>query len=437
MVSPPAAVRTGGLEAARIRPSDGYRYARALLIVFFATAVDVYNLLDRSSRGGAFRYVILLVPLLALFAIRSDGSTLIRKPQPHEIVLTVLFAFGLVGTMYGVLFLGVTSTARALFLPMSLAILALFVVDPLSEQEARRLVRAIAWIATVYIVLGAVVYSGLLPGLAEFRQFKNATFPYVTIGIVATYLLGHRWWSVSLVGFAAVIFAGYPSATSVLVLLVTLVTILATGTGASRARPYLIGGVLLILAVAAVANFAASAELAGRYFEAVGKRNTSQGRVEFWASGIAAFQESPIIGEGFASDTVVESSRDRSSPYHNDFVMFLAEGGIIGAGLLVVWIVLLLSSLTRRYFGFVEADAPERATLARLLLVGLNGFIVAMVFNPVLEGLSRSATVFALVAIASTLGAPEGDEEAGTGRRRATPTRALPARRAGRRTRAR
>jgi hypothetical protein len=125
--------------------------------------------------------------------------------------------------------------------------------------------------------------------------------------------------------------------------------------------------------------------------------------------------------------------------------MFLAEGGLVGAGLLIAWIALLLTSLIRAYFGFAAAGSPERARLARLLLVGLNGFFVAMAFNPVLEGLSRSATVFALAAIASTLGAPEEAPEGVTARvesaqalpTRVTPGRAVSARRAAPRSRAR
>jgi O-antigen ligase len=102
-------------------------------------------------------------------------------------------------------------------------------------------------------------------------------------------------------------------------------------------------------------------------------------------------------------------SSDRRAAYHNDFILFLAEGGVLGAGLLVAWMLLVLVSLTRRYFNFVRSHEPEHAKMARLVLVGLNGFFVSMAFNPVLEGLSRSATIFALVAIASTLGSPEDD----------------------------
>jgi O-antigen ligase len=397
--------------ATRYRVTDSYRYARALLVIFLATAIDVFNFLDRSSRGGPLRYVILLIPILSLLAVRADGSTLIRRPTVYERVLIILFAFGLIGTTYGILFLGVTSTARALFLPMSIAILALFVVDPLTPEETRRLTKALAVIATVYIVLGAIVYSGVVPGLAEYRQFKNATFPYVAIGVSAAWMLGRRSWAVALVALATVMFLGYPSATSVLVALITVVTYWATARTASRARPYLIAAAVLLIGIIAIANFSESEFLADRYFEAVGKRNTSQGRVEFWTSGIAEFAKSPIIGTAFASDTVVESSRERRSPYHNDFVMFLAEGGVLGSLLLVAFIVSLLRQLVTRYFGFVRIGDEDRARFARLLLIGLNSFLITMVFNPVLAGLSRSATIFALVAFAAALGKPERPDE--------------------------
>jgi O-antigen ligase len=317
-----------------------------------------------------------------------------------------LFVFGLVGTTYGIVFLGVTSTGRALFLPMSVAVLAILVVEPVSEREAAKLLRAIAWIASIYIVLGAVVYSGVWHALLEYRQFKNATFPYVAMGIAAAYLLRRRWWVTVLLGGSLVIFAGYSSATSALVLVTMLLVLWATGTRASPYRPYMIGLALTLAAVLAIVNFTASAQVAQSYFDVVGKRNTSYGRLEFWSTGIAKFEQSPLIGTAFASNTVVDTTKYSTAPYHNDFILFLAEGGLVGAGLLVAWILLLLTDLTRRYFGFVRARAPNHADLARLLLVGLSCFVVSMVFNPVLEGLSRSATIFALAAIASTLGTP-------------------------------
>jgi O-antigen ligase len=189
--------------------------------------------------------------------------------------------------------------------------------------------------------------------------------------------------------------------------LVTALTFFATSTRASRTRPYLIAATILAIGVAGLVNFNSSVEIADRYFDAVGKRNTTAGRLEFWTNGLAQWRASPLIGSGFASETVIEASRNRRSPYHNDFVLFLAEGGIVGCALFVSWLVLLLRDLLHRYFAFADSGAVSQALLARLLLVGLGSYVVSMLFNPVIQGLSRSATIFALAAIATALGRPE------------------------------
>ena len=54
----------------------------------------------------------------------------------------------------------------------------------------------------------------------------------------------------------------------------------------------------------------------------------------------------------------------------------------------------------------LQAGQDERANLIRAILVCLNAFFVAMAFNPVLPGASRSATIFGLYAIAMSLGEP-------------------------------
>ena len=97
---------------------------------------------------------------------------------------------------------------------------------------------------------------------------------------------------------------------------------------------------------------------------------------------------------------------EKALPFHNDFVLFLAEGGLLGFGLLAGWIILTEVTLVRRYRRFIAAGQRERADLLRITLVFLNAFFAAMLFNPVLPGASRSATIFGLYAITMSLGDP-------------------------------
>ena len=61
-----------------VPPTDSYRLARAFLVLLSIMVIDVFNILDRgfaafrpnAQPGGPVRYVVLLVPLLAVIAIR-------------------------------------------------------------------------------------------------------------------------------------------------------------------------------------------------------------------------------------------------------------------------------------------------------------------------------------------------------------------------------
>jgi O-antigen ligase len=124
-----------------------------------------------------------------------------------------------------------------------------------------------------------------------------------------------------------------------------------------------------------------------------------------WGEGIHRWQASPFVGEMFTGGTVAQTYRTRNGqilqlPFHNDYVLFLAGGGILGLGLLIAFILSLNFTLVRAYRRFVAQDRGERASLVRLFMVGFNSFFVAAAFNPVLEGLSRSAVIFSMYGLA-------------------------------------
>jgi O-antigen ligase len=148
-------------------------------------------------------------------------------------------------------------------------------------------------------------------------------------------------------------------------------------------------------------------DLADDYFAVVDKANANNGRLDLWTEGLERWQEAPIFGNGFAGEvTAVRDRDDKALPFHNDFVFFLANGGIVGLGLLIAWFVLSEVILLRRYRGFVRVGDDLRAGLLRAILACLNAFVVAMAFNPVLPGASRSVTIFGLYAIAMSIGEP-------------------------------
>jgi O-antigen ligase len=387
-----------------VRHSDSYRLARTYMVVILAAAVDVTNFLDR---GNSLRYALLLVPFASFVWIRlSRPSPVFRRPSRTDKILFLIVGFGLAGTYYGIVFNHTTATARPLFLPMLIAFLYLGTTEEPSDREVRFILRALAGIGAVYICLAAVANSGLVGWLLQFRQFKNASFPFVVMGLAGAFILKRPVRVSVLVALAGIVFLGYPSATAALILVSTIITFFVTSPRGTRLRPYLVAILVVAVGGLSLANFNSSFALTSRYFELVGKRNTDAGRLAIWTSGIEEFKQSPVIGSVFSSDTITEVGPNRTSPYHNDFVLFLVKGGVIGLLLLIAFILALERSLLRRFFALAEAGEIARASLLRLLLVGFNGFLVSMAFNPVLQGFSRSATIFAMYGIAMLVGTP-------------------------------
>lgn len=400
-------------EPAPVLPTESFRLSRAMLAILLLSSIDAMDFLDR---GTGLRYLLLAIPFGAAATIRFRmPSTFVRRPAITDVLLGGLFVFGLVGTMVGLAFLGTSSGARPIFFPMSIAFLYLITLEEPTEEEAGRLLVALSWIGFLYVVMNALTNSGILPGLLEFKQYRNASFPYVALGIGATLMLRRRARTLVMVALACFIFLTYPAATTILVALAAVATLFISRPTASTVRPWIVGLVATGVLAIALANFSQSIALTNRYFDLVDKANANAGRLDLWTDGIQKFRASPVFGDAFSGDIVTVRDRDqRVLPYHNDFVLFLAEGGAIGLGLLVGWMIALNFLLLRRQRAFLVTGQETKAALLRALHVGFNAFFVAAGFNPVFPGLSRSATIFGLYAVAMSLGPgpPEGQPAA-------------------------
>ena len=187
-----------------------------------------------------------------------------------------------------------------------------------------------------------------------------------------------------------------------------VLTLMLTTRRSGGARTLVFATVVVLFVVVALANLNTGIQLTDSYFATVHKANADSGRLSLWSSGIDEFLTSPVIGQAFTGESIAIRSRDsKALPFHNDFLLFLAQGGALGFGLLLSWIVLTELTLLRRYRAFRGAGATDAAHLTRIILVTLNCFFVAMAFNPVMEGVTRTASVFGLYGIAMSLGSPK------------------------------
>jgi O-antigen ligase len=165
-----------------------------------------------------------------------------------------------------------------------------------------------------------------------------------------------------------------------------------------------IGGASVVAILVLLVNFSAGVSVTSDYFSLVGKNNADSVRVEAWTQGVNEFTQSPLYGNGFtdAVGAVVVHPGGRGEfqiPFHNDYVLFLAKGGLLGLGLLLAWILATEVTVLRRYVTLVAQERYRRAALLRVLLVGYNVFFVTSAFNPSILGMSRAASLFAVYAL--------------------------------------
>jgi O-antigen ligase len=408
-----------GARSAATQPSapggrtDSFRLARGLIFILAATALDVTNYLDK---GSEIRYLILLVPIGAVVLSRRRGQGFRRLSTPDRF-LVVLFAIGFVGTMAGTFALGTKSGARPIFLPMLLAFLYLGTVEDPTRLEVRSLLRAIAWVGLIYASLSAMTHLstyvpwGPLVKLAAYRQYKNATLLYLMMGIAATLVLRWRFRAALIILLGLFIFRAYPSGTAAIVVLTTLVTVFLTRRGRRPLRRWVAALLVVAAAGLVLVNFTGGLQLTDQYFALVGKRDNNGTRLALWQAGISEFQQSPAYGSWFSGPTVILTTRPGQHkvfqlPFHNDYILFLVEGGVVGLGLLLGWAISTELVMLRRYRAYLALGEYSRAALLRTLLIGFNAFFVAAAFNPLFTGMSSSATIFSIYGLMMLLGSP-------------------------------
>lgn len=395
--------------------SEAYRLGLSLGLVLLPVVADVNNQLNKGAGavgGTKLRYLLLLIPVASMLLIRlRQPSSFIRRTELSDRFLLFLAMYGLAGSIYGSLVLHTRSTALPIFLPMIVGLLHMGVRDRLSPREAKRLLRWVAFVGLIYIGLNALANSGLAPPLAASRSYRNAKVLFVVVGVVAAILARQRLRAIVLTALGAYIFFTYPSATTVVVAGVALITLFATRPKASSVRPYVVGVAALVIATVGLANIDRTIGLTNTYFLFVGKQNNNDTRVALYQAGVDQIRSSPFFGDAFSGELSVTirlpSGQLFTAPFHDDYILLAAAGGLISLLLFLGWAISTEIGALRRYQYLVASGGGENAALLRTALVGFNAWLAAALFNPLFQGLGRSITLFALYGLVKLAGTGE------------------------------
>jgi hypothetical protein len=396
-----------------------------IMLLMLVSSLDVGDFFDRPS--GMLRYTILILPFGAALWVRArQPSWAIRQPALGHALVAVMVVLGIGGSVAGMVFRNTSQAPLNVFVPMAAGLILLLATDGPTDREVSRTLHLLGLIGLLYVFMNFLVNTHILTGatthlgplgsprlqlvLASTLKYRNASAAFVALAFACA-IVERRWRRLALlVVLYAGIFAGYPSATQVLIAGGTALTLLLTSRKASSLRTLIVASVVILVAATALLNLNGVVRITSSYFAEVGKADANSGRLDLAQAGLDEFRQSPIVGQLFTTQAVAERLRDgKTLPFHDDFILFLAEGGILGIGLLLSWMIYTEITLLRRYREFMSAGNLERARLTRALLVMLNAFFIAIPFNPVMEGVTRTATLFGVWAIAMSLGRPDRD----------------------------
>ena len=116
-------------------------------------------------------------------------------------------------------------------------------------------------------------------------------------------------------------------------------------------------------------------------------------RVTQWTSLIEAWKESPILGFGLGSPHYISFFQ---SAAHNDYVRALAEGGIVG---LAVFLLFMITNILRPIFTWFSL--PKESPQANLCIVISSMFLAMMVGMSTENVFSHTTLLFYLVSLSS------------------------------------
>ena len=390
--------------------TDAFVLSRSLLIVLLFVVVDVTDAFGRASAlqtGAGLRYLLLGIPIgTALVLFTSSPSPLIRRPAGTDQVLVTLAACGLLGSIYGRLFLNTDTSAFPIFLPMLIGLLYLATTQPVTRAEAARLLRALSNIGLLYVLLHALASAGAFDSWT-FESFGHWKAFLIAMAIAAAIERRRALRTLGLSILAVYIFARYPAGTYVLVLVVTALTMFVTRPRASPARAYVVGLAAAAVVTVGLLNLSGTVSLTQSYFQDVGKTSNVDTRLELWRKGIEQIGTSPLVGHAFTGEMTVPISQEglpTRLALHQDYLNLALGGGVIAVGLFVTWAVLTNLQTLRRIRHARVLGHHVQASLLRVLLVGFNAWLVVAAFNSLLETVGTSAALFLIYGLMMTIG---------------------------------
>ena len=313
-------------------------------IVWFSAFVCLMLFQTSYMRLGTITAVAaIFLSIVAVFMSKSIGGKTMVPARSLLIALFMIFT-----ALYAVL-KGTTPS----YLIRYCAQIVLFVVLSLLELNEREN-EILKWVfsvsSAVYAVLSVV--STFLYGRSGYfhesvRLFGTYIDPnYLTIPfVVACVIMFDRLLNgpnrlpaliLLVVNFTAIVVAASRGSILCLVAAITFVLIFFI-TNKKQSFGKVLSMIFLISVLIAVSIILINKQFSGQVDRILDMDfNDGNGRIEIWSKGLAAFRRSPILGNGFGY-----MQMQYGTLAHNTFIQLLAESGLVGTGVFIVFMIMM------------------------------------------------------------------------------------------------
>jgi len=166
--------------------------------------------------------------------------------------------------------------------------------------------------------------------------------------------------------------------------------------------------VLIVGLFAGVVLFGGESAL-NRFVGTVNSDDPTTGRAHFWSVTLDIIKAHPVLGTGLGAFGVVYTRYDtrnglfRLEQAHNDYLQILSDGGLVGAGLGLIFVILLF----RMGFARRESRDDFRSGVALGALAGCFAALIHSFFDFTLHTTSNALLFLVLAALATMNGRVE------------------------------
>ena len=382
------------------------RGAAWALPAFVALCLLLIDVGGRTNAPGPLRYAPTVVLVAVVFLV---GVTADRRSRALRGTALMLFAYGVVGTLYGRLALGTVNGALPVVGPMIIACLP--PVRSWGPGDAWRTgLRVLGVAGSLFAVFSGLTRLGMLPAAQLDVVNHEKSFVFV-LAVGAAWAARDRLLLIGALAATAFAFTTYPAATYALALAVavgTVVLVRLLPDGPSR----------LLLAVGAATSVLLATlfvdrliEISNTYFRLVGKQDNGSARAALYEAALERL-EHPLLSSLFTGDITVVGNLTGEEvvvPVHNDYLSITLGGGIVAATLLLA-IFLFANGLALRTLRDGVSDDQRRTIV--VLLAAVNAAAVTAFANPVFMNPGASALTFAVLTglVAACRRLPAGTE---------------------------